>query len=444
MLIRAMLAATTATLLLAPADAQTMNNPMKALSDAAAAIGQNGEPLPRAKPEDVGMSSERLAEIARVINADVEKGRLPGAVIAIARKGKLVYYEALGFRDKSAGVPMTRDTIFNIASMTKPMVALAALQLYERGQLLIDDPLSQYFPKFATMEVAQLDASGDTITGKVPAQRPITLRHLMMHTSGLIYGARGNTAVHKLYPGSSSTSAGSLTGPEFMDKLASLPLLHQPGSTWDYGFGLDALGQVVEKVSGKPLSKYFEENVWKPLGMTDTAFFIPPEKAARYAKTLPTDPDTGKPQAASPNLTQPLKFECGGGCLSSTAGDYLRFAQMLLNKGAAGETRILGRKTAEYMLTNQLGPEVKNLMANTDPTRADYGFGLGLSVRTEAGRGRVMGSVGDFSWPGASGTNWWADPKEQLAVVFMAHSPGPIRWHYRQLINALVYQAIVD
>ena len=446
MLIRATLAAAAAAILISPAQGQTqtMTQAPNAISSGAASVAQNVDPLPRGRPEDVGMSSERLGEIAKVINADVEKGRLPGAVIAVARRGKLVYYEAIGFRDKVAGVAMTKDTIFNIASMTKPMVAFAALQLHERGQLLIDDPLSQYFAKFADKEVAQLDASGDTNTGKVPAKRPITLRHLMMHTSGLIYGARGNTAVHKLYPGSSSTAATALTGAEFMDKLASLPLLNQPGETWDYGFGLDVLAQVVEKVSGKPLGKYLEENVWKPLGMTDTAFFIPPEKAARYARTLPIDPDTGKPQAASPDLTQPLKFECGGGCLSSTAADYIRFAQMLLNKGAFGEARILGRKTAEYMVTNQLGPEVKNLMVNADPTRADYGFGLGLSVRTEAGRGRVMGSVGDFSWPGASGTNWWADPQEQLVVVFMAHSPGPIRWHYRQLINALVYQAIVD
>ncbi|MEA2879590.1 MAG: hypothetical protein QOF14_4786 [Hyphomicrobiales bacterium] len=444
MLIRATAATIAAAIFCSPVYAQTMSRSVSTTVNAAAAIAQNGDPLPRAAPEAVGMSSERLGEIGKRLNADIAAGRIPGAVIAIARKGKLVTFETFGFRDKAAGVAMTKDTIFNIASMIKPMVALAALQLHERGLLLIDDPLSKYFPKFAQMEVAELNASGDTITGKVPAKQPITLRHLMMHTSGLIYGSRGNTAVHKLYPGSSSTAGATMDGAEFMDELAKLPLLNQPGAVWDYGFGLDLLGQVVEKVTGQKLSKYFEENITRPLGMTDTAFFIPPEKAARYAKALSSDPDTGLAQSVNPVLTQPLKFECGGGCLASTAGDYMRFALALLNKGAYGETRILGRKTAEYMLMNHLGPEVKNLMVNTDATRADYGFGLGLSVRTEAGRGRVIGSVGDFSWPGASGTNWWADPKEELAVVFMAHSPGPIRWHYRQVINALVYQAIVD
>jgi CubicO group peptidase (beta-lactamase class C family) len=443
MLIRAMLAATAAAIFCSPAHAQSISQSVSTTVKAAMnAI--NGDPLPRANPEAVGMSSERLAEIEKAIKADIEKGRLPGGVIAVARRGKLVYYEAFGFRDKAGGVAMTKDTIFNIASMTKPMVALAALQLQERGKLLVDDPLSKYFPQYTQMDVAELDASSDTITSKVPAKQPITLRHLMMHTSGLIYGGRGNTAVHKLYPGGSGVAGTTMDGKEFMDQLAKLPLLHQPGEVWDYGFGLDLLGQVVEKASGQTLGQYFQENILRPLGMTDTAFFIPPEKAARYAKALPTDPDTGAAQNVAPVLTQPLKFECGGGCLSSTVSDYMRFALALLNKGAYGETRILGRKTAEYMLTNQMGPEVKNLIANADPTRADYGFGLGLAVRTEAGRGKLMGSVGDFNWPGASGTNWWADPKEELAVVFMAHSPGPIRWHYRQVINALVYQAIVD
>ena len=354
-----------------------MTKQVNTMANAAAAVALNGDPLPRAKPEEVGLSAERLGEIAKRLNADVEAGRIPGAVIAIARKGKLAYYETFGFRDKAAGVAMTKDTIFNIASMTKPMIALAALQLHERGKLLIDDPLAKYFPKFAKMEVAELDPKGETITAKVPARQPITLRHLMMHTSGLIYGGRGSTAVHKLYPASSSASGATMSGAEFMDKLATLPLLNHPGETWDYGFGLDVLGQVVEQVSGQPLGRYLEDNIFKPLGMTDTGFYIPPEKAARYAKALPKDPDTGNPQSVTPVLTERLKFECGGGCLSSTVNDYMRFALALLNKGAYGETRILGRKTAEYMLTNQLGPEVKNLMANTDATRA----GLRLRAR---------------------------------------------------------------
>jgi CubicO group peptidase (beta-lactamase class C family) len=414
------------------------------MAQAAASVAPNGDPLPRARPEEVGLSSERLGEIAKRLNADIEAGRIPGAVIAIARKGKLACHEAFGFRDRAAGVAMTTDTIFNIASMTKPMVAVAALQLQERGRLLIDDPLATYLPKFAKMQVAQLDPKGETITGTVAAARDITLRDLMMHTSGQIYGSRGNTAVHKLYPPGSGVVGMTMSRDEFIDKLAALPLRHQPGTVWDYGFGLDLLGLVVEQVSGQTLGRYLDDNVLDPLGMTDTGFYIPPEKAARYAKALPTDPDTGNPQSVTPVLTERLKFECGGGGLSSTAGDYLRFALALLNKGVHGEARILGRKTAEYMLMNQLGPEVKNLIADTDPSRADYGFGLGLAVRTEAARGRMLGSAGDFNWPGASGTNWWADPQEELAVVFMAVTPGPIRWHYRQVINALVYQAIVD
>ena len=405
MLIRATLAATAAAILSVPVYAQTMTQSVSTATSAVAAIA-NGDPLPRGKAEEVGMSSERLADIEKVIKADIEKGRLPGAVIAVARRGKLVYYEAFGFRDKQAGVAMTKDTIFNIASMTKPMVALAALQLYEHGKLLIDDPLSKYFPKFADMQVAELNAAGDTITGKVPAARPITLRHLMMHTSGLIYGGRGNTAVHKLYPSGSSIAGATMDGAEFMDEMARLPLLNQPGAVWDYGFGLDVLGQVVEKVSGQKLGKYLEENITKPLGMTDTAFYIPPEKAARYAKALATDPDTGLAQNLTPVLTQPLKFECGGGCLSSTVSDYMRFALALLNKGAYGETRILGRKTAEYMLTNQCGLwlRARALGAHGARPRPRDGFGRRLLVagrkrrqlvgRSEgAARGRVHGAL---------------------------------------------------
>ncbi len=390
------------------------------------------------------MSSLRLARIAATLNADIERGSIPGAVIAVARKGKLVYFDAFGWRDKAAGVKMTTDTIFNIASMTKPMATVGALMLVEEGRLSIDDPVAKYLPQFATMQVASLDPSGNTIASTMPAKRPITIRDLMTHTSGLIYGGRGTTAVHKLYPAGSAAAATTLSGQEFLDKLGMLPLLWQPGAVWDYGFGIDVLGLLIERVSKETLGAYLNERLWQLLGMVDTSFLIPPEKAARYAKALPNDPDTGKPQAVEPNATRATKFECGGGCAVSTASDYLRFALMLMEKGQLGNQRILGRKTVEYMLSDQLGHEVKNLIGNADPTRADYGFGLGVAVRKTPGVVRLMGSVGDFSWPGASGTNWWVDPKEELVVVFMAHSPGPIRWHYRQVINALVYEAIVD
>jgi CubicO group peptidase (beta-lactamase class C family) len=401
------------------------------------------DPLPSAKPEDVGFSSERLARIAAVLKADIEAGRIPGAVLAIARHGKLVALDAYGWRDKAGGVAMTTDTIFNIASMTKPMTAVGGLMLYEQGKLLIDDPLSKYFPKFSNMRVAVRD-NGEPTAETVPANRQITIQDLMRHTSGIIYGGRGNTVVHKQYPSGSSDAANNYDATAFMDKLPTLPLLHQPGTVWDYGFGLDVLGLTIEKISGQSLGQYLKANLFTPLGMTDTTFSISAEQAARYAKPLPVDPDTGKPQARSPELTQPLKFECGGGCAASTASDYLRFAMMLMNGGRSGEARLLGPRTVAYMLSDQLGANIKNLIGNADPTRADYSFGLGLAVRTTPGVVRMMGSVGQFSWPGASGTDWWVDPKEELAVVYLSAAPGPVRWHYRQKINAMVYQAIIE
>jgi len=402
------------------------------------------DPLPRARPEEVGLSSERLARIGETLKADIETGRIPGAVIAIARHGRLVVFDAYGWRDKAAGIPMTTDTIFNIASMTKPMTTVGALMLYERGKMLIDEPLAKYFPKFSTMRVAARDAAGEPTAETVPANRPITIQDLMRHTSGLIYGGRGNTLVHKLYPAGSSDAAREYDGPAFTDKLATLPLLHQPATVWDYGFGLDVLGLTIETITKQSLGQYLQANLFAPLGMTDTGFSISADKAARYARPLPNDPDTGKPQARTPELTQPLKFECGGGCAASTASDYLRFAMMLLSGGRTGEARLLGPRTVAYMLSDQLGSNIKNLVGNADPTRADYGFGLGLAVRTTPGVVRMMGSVGQFSWPGASGTDWWVDPREELAVVYMSAAPGPIRWHYRQKINALVYQAIIE
>src|SRR5262245_46216340 len=250
-------------------------------------IAQAADPLPRATPESVGMSSQRLTTIGKQINAEIARDQLPGAVLAIARRGKLVHFEAYGYLDKAASVPMRTDAIFNFASMTKPMAAVAALQLYEQGRLLIDDPVSKYFPKFANMQVAVMDAKRETIVERVPAVRKITIQDLFRHTSGLIYGGRGATPVHKLYPEGSGPASLAMTGSEFLDHLSSRPLLYQPGTTWDYGFGLVVLGVIVEQLTEQSLGTYLKENVWKPLGMADTQFVVPEDKLPRYAKALP-------------------------------------------------------------------------------------------------------------------------------------------------------------
>jgi len=396
------------------------------------------DPLPRAKPESVSMSSARLARIGAALKTDVDRGRIPGAVVAVARKGKLVYYEAVGFLDKDAGKPMPKDAIFSIASMTKPMTSVALLQLSEEGRVLISDPVGKYLPPLANMKVA---ASLDNPSETVPATRQPTLQDILRHTAGLLYGGRGTSALHKMYPASSSTSGSTMTGAEFIAKLASLPLAYQPGTVWDYSLAVDVNGLVIEAVSGRTLGQYLRERVWEPLGMTDTGFSVPADKQNRYAKAFANDPDTGKPQAVL-DLTKPLKFECGGGCGASTAGDYLRFAQMLANKGHLGKAEILGKKTVEFMTTDHLGPEVQNNIPKVDPARVGYGFGLGVAVRRQDGISPINGTAGDYSWGGAYGTFFWVDPKEELVVVFMAHAPGVIRTHYRALLGAMVLQAI--
>jgi len=403
------------------------------------------DPLPRARPESVGLSSERLERIAQVLRADIERGRLPGAVIAVARKGKLAYYESFGYLDKSASVPMPKDAIFAIASMTKPMVGVGVMMLLEESRLAMTDPVSKWFPALGKLPVGVMrtDPSGQTIMETVPAKREMRIQDLLRQTSGLTYGGRGSTPVHKMHPASSSYSGTNLTGAEFIERLSKVALLYQPGSAWEYGLSIDVLGLVIEAETGQTLGAFLQERLWKPLGMVDTGFVVPAEQLKRYAKPLPAEPDTGKPQVIA-DRTKPGKFECGGGCAVSTTADYVRFAQMLLNRGKLNDTRILGSKTVDYMTADHLGPEIANYIERTDPTRAGYGFGLTMAVRPSSGGPGIMGSPGDFSWGGANGTNFWVDPKEQLVVVFMAHTPGPIRLHYRKVINALVLQSIVD
>jgi CubicO group peptidase (beta-lactamase class C family) len=400
--------------------------------------------LPSAKPEDVGLSFERLARIGTILRDDVERGRIPGAVIMVVRKGKLAYVQSVGFRDKATGAPMTADSIFRIASMTKPMVSVATMMLYEEGRLLMSDPVSKYLPALAHRQVGveRVDpVTGKTVFQTVSAEREMTIQDLLRHTSGLPYGARGASKVHAMYPASSSMAARELTGQEFIDRLGKAVLLHQPGTNWEYGFSTDVLGRVVEVVSGKTLGQFLQERLFQPLRMPDTGFVVPPEKHARLAAGFATDPDTGKPVTLPDAKTAP-KFECGGGCAVSTAGDYIRFGQMLANRGTLDGARILGRKTVEYMTADHLGTTIGT---GTDYIPgAGYGFGLGFAVRRGAGLADLNGSAGDFNWGGAYGTYFWVDPKEELVVVSMTQAPGPIRVYYRHMIKSLALQAIAD
>jgi CubicO group peptidase (beta-lactamase class C family) len=414
---------------------------------AAFSVRVHADALPRATPESVGMSSQRLARIAAALKDDIDKGRMPGAVIAVARKGKLVYYEAFGFLDKAKGTPMPKDAIFSIASMTKPVVAAAALSLAEENRLLVHEPVGTYLPALGNMSVVKFrrDASGGEVIDREPAHRQPTVQDLMRHTAGFTYGNQGTTALHKAYPGGSGNVAVTMTGAEFIDALAKLPLHYQPGTTWDYSYGLDILGLAIEGVTKQPLGRFLQDRFFGPLGMPDTAFVVPKDKAGRIAQALATDPVTGQPQSIR-DQTLPWKFECGGGCLTSTALDYLRFAQMLLDGGTLDGTRVLGRKTVEYMTADHLGSGVNAERLHNFPVEHldGYGFGLGVAVRRVPGVAGIMGSPGVFRWSGAQGTLFWVDPKEDLAVVYMAQTPGAIRAHYRQVIATLVQQAIVD
>jgi CubicO group peptidase (beta-lactamase class C family) len=334
---------------------------------------------------------------------------------------------------------MPKDAIFSIASMTKPMASVGALMLYEEGRMMVNEPVGKYLPQLARMRVGMPGCDGSP-TQTVALEREATIQDLMRHTSGFSYG-RGSTPLHKIYPVGSADSAAKWTGSEFLDRLAALPLHFQPGSSWEYSLGLDILGLAIEAVVGKPLREFLRERVFDPLGMHDTGFAVPPEKLDRYAKALANDPLTREPQTLRDG-TKLHKFDCGGGCGVSTAVDYLRFAQMLLNGGELNGVRILGRKTVEYMSADHMGPEIDATRLRAYPNINGYGFGLGVAVRRGAGISGVASSRGEFHWAGSTGTYFWVDPSEALAVVFMAHAPGAIRYYHRQVLHALVSQAL--
>ena len=395
--------------------------------------------LPRAEsPEQVGLSSARLERLAGVIRADVARRLIPGAVLAIARGGRLAYAEAFGWRDREAGAPMSADAIFRVASMTKPITSVAAMMLAEEGRLEIAAPVAQYLPEFAELTVG---------TERRKAQRAMTVQDLMRHTSGLTYAQFGDTPVQMIWRDTKLMDEDQ-TNAELVAKLAGLPLMFEPGTTWEYSMSTDVLGRVIEVVSGESLAEFFADHIFRPLGMADTGFAATGERAARVAEPQ-NDPATGS-QPPMRNVTRENRWHSGGGGAVSTAADYLRFCQMLLNGGELDGVRLLAPKTIAHMASDHLPPDCAygettrpRFGALAPVPEMGYGFGLGFAVRKEPGRSPVPGSVGEFFWGGVTGTYFWIDPQEQMAVVLMLQTPDQ-RLHYRYLSRQLVYAALTN
>jgi CubicO group peptidase (beta-lactamase class C family) len=417
----------------------------------AAALAQ---PLPTASPEAVGMSSARLARIGQVFGRYVDEGKLPGIVAMVARNGRLVYAQGLGFQDKPAGTPMHADAIFRAYSMTKPFVAVAAAILMEEGRLQLVDPVSKFLPEFAHLQVSVpgTDALGQPTYRLVPADRVPTVQDLLRHTAGLAYGeitanrlVRDAYVKAKLFSPDGDYDARALTPAEFVHALATAPLAYQPGTVWEYSLATDLLGRVVEAVSGQRLGDFLAERLFRPLHMADTAFYVPADKLGRLAQAFATDPATGQPVHLIDVSALPNQDSGGAGSVS-TAGDYLRFGQMLLNGGRLDGTVILSPTTVALMTSDQLGTQFRRGMTPGGLLLGvpGYTFGLGFAVREQPGIAGLPGSQGEFMWGGYAGTYFWVEPRRQLVAVLMSQATGPTRPFYRRAFKQLVEQAILE
>ena len=397
--------------------------------------------LPTAAPETVGIG--RLDRMTAYFKAETDAKRVPGAVVMLARNGRVVYQEAFGTLDPKTGAPMRMDSIFRIYSMTKPITAVAVLMLMEEGKLRLGDPVSRFLPalKNPKVLVEATDAQGQRTSIQVPANREITIQDLLRHTSGITYGVFGNSTVDQMMKtaGLADGLTTRFTDQQFVEQLGKLPLLFQPGTAWQYGRSTDVLLAVVQAVSGQRADVFYQDRIFAPLGMTDTYFNVPAEKRARVAQPGP-DPDTGT-TATLTDVSQTRIFLGGGEGLLSTASDYMRFALMLANGGEANGVRLLSRKTVALMSADHIGPTLAQ-GANYLPGPG-YGFGLTVAVRTQAGMAGVPGSVGEYNWGGYAGTRFWVDPQERLVPIMMIQSPTQSRV-YGGAFRALVYQSIVD
>src|SRR5712692_10342647 len=396
--------------------------------------------LPVARPEQVGLSSDRLNRLTATLKADVDKGVIPGAVLLVARHGKVALFETVGVRNPETKAPMTKDAIFRIYSMSKPITSVSAMMLFEEGRFSLADPVSKYIPQLGALKVGvkKPDASGKPTLELVPSQRDMTIHDLFRHTSGLTYGFFGNTLVKKMYVDSKVWNDYP-SNAELIDRLAKLPLANQPGTTWDYSHSTDVLGRLVEVITDKSLYEFEKARILDPLGMKDTSFYATDKsKQDRIVEPFANDRNFGiEADFNDPRVLQ--KWESGGGGMVSTAIDYARFAQMLLNGGTLNGKRILGPKTVAYMTSDHMSAAIApGPLYVPGP---GFGFGLGFAVRKDAGVSPLAGSVGEFNWGGAGGTFFWIDPKEDLFVVFMMQSPKQ-RVPYRAVLKNMIYAAV--
>ena len=413
------------------------------------------QPLATAAPEQVGMSSERLGRITTMLKKEIADGKLPGAVVMVARKGKIIYSDAIGLQDKGTNTPMKLDSIFRIYSMTKPLASVAAMMLVEDGVIQLTDPISKFRPAFKDMQVSvpTTGADGKTIYTNVPAAKPIIVQDLLRHSAGLAYAElTKNEPVKAAYveakfsqPGVHEYDSRGMTPAEQVERIAKSPLVQQPGTVWEYSMAVDILGRVVEAASGKRLGAFLDERLFQPLKMMDSSFWLPASKTPRLAQPLPVDPASGQKISVLDVSSEPLNDSGGAGALS-TATDYLRFGQMLLNGCELDGSRVMSRPTIKLMTSDHLGTRIAaplqpgELLLGTP----GYTFGLGFAVRQGDGVAGVPGSAGEFMWAGYAGTYFWVDPKEEIVGVYMTQAPSPIRAYYRRMFKSLVYQALVD
>ncbi|MDH3205463.1 MAG: beta-lactamase family protein [Gemmatimonadota bacterium] len=397
--------------------------------------------LPRGTPEEVGLSSERLARVSEVFSGYADEGRMAGAVGMVVRHGKLAWVDAWGSRDVAEQDPMQADDIFRIYSMTKPITSVAVMMLYEEGLFFLDDPVGRYLPELANLPVAKLaEATGPDDIPTERAARQMTIRDLLRHTSGLTYGTFSNTAVDQLYRrddvGNQTTLADMVTA------LSDVPLAYHPGTTWNYSLSTDVLGRLVEVLSGQTFDAFLRERIFEPLGMDDTGFFVRPADRDRFAQIYGHAGGRGGPLTLEAQETggytpEVTRFSGGGG-LVSTARDYSRFAQMLLNGGELDGYRILSPTTIDLMTTDHLGDDGTSFLA------PGWGFGLGFTIKNQPALDGLPDSVGTYYWFGVAGTSFWIDPDRDLIGIFMIQIRPNRDVNFRDQFKRLVYQAVVD